>query len=131
MAATMLSRSHAVIWQFCGGSRGAKKRPSLLLQGVPSMKALFHCFSRCTIGVLKVGSCLLAAPLDAKEGDLDPSFGDVGRVGPISAIPGSGWSIYAMEDGSLVIGGGEVIRSCPADIIGIGCVPPGHVGFTA
>src|SRR5262245_10359052 len=34
-----------------------------------------------------------------------------------------------MDDGTLVIGGGEVTRSCPADIIG--CYPPRYVGFTA
>ena len=34
-----------------------------------------------------------------------------------------------MEDGSLVIGGGEVSLSCPPDIIG--CILPRYVGFAA
>jgi len=66
----------------------------------------------------------LAAP-----GDLDPAFGDVGRVGPIASVPGTAWSIDAMEDGSFVIGGGEVSLSCPSDIIG--CILPRYVGFAA
>jgi uncharacterized delta-60 repeat protein len=78
---------------------------------------------------LVLGGCLLAAPADAREGDYDPAFGDVGRVGPIASVPGTAWSIDAMEDGSLVIGGGEVARSCPADIIG--CDAPRYVGFAA
>ena len=91
------------------------------------MKALFHSNSICGIAVLMIGGCLLAVPVHAKEGDFDPAFGDVGRVGPMSTVPGSGWSSYQMEDGSLVVGGGEVTGSCPADI----CNPPASVGFKA
>jgi uncharacterized delta-60 repeat protein len=78
---------------------------------------------------LVIGGCLLAAAVDAREGDLDPAFGDVGRMGPIASVPGTASSIYSMEDGSLVIGGGEVNLSCPSDIIG--CELPRYVGFAA
>jgi len=93
------------------------------------MKALFQSVSRCAIVVLTIGGCLLAAPLIAKEGDLDPAFGDVGRVGPIASAPGTAWSIYPMDDDSLVIGGGKVDLSCPSDISG--CVLPRYVGLAA
>ena len=93
------------------------------------MKALILSFSNCAIGVLAIGGCLLAAPVDATEGDLDPAFGDVGRVGPIPSVPGTAWSIHAMEDGSLFIGGGEVSLICRPDAPG--CTYWDHVGYAA
>ena len=79
--------------------------------------------------MLAIGSCLLAAPLDAKEGDLDPTFGDVGRVGPIASVPGIAWSIYSMKDGSLVVAGGDVSLVCPPDNPSCNSVPA--VGYAA
>ena len=53
--------------------KGAKKRPSLLQQGVPIMKALFLSFlSACSIQISTI-AC-------AAESDLDPAFGIGGRV---------------------------------------------------
>ena len=38
-------------------------------------------------------------------GDLDPAFGDVGRLGPI--LDGPAWSIEQQDDGSILLGGGD------------------------
>ena len=62
----------------------------------------------CAVGVLVIGGCLLAAPVDAREGGLDPAFGDV--VARVRFFrPWDGLSLVEIEDGSLVIRGGEVI----------------------
>jgi uncharacterized delta-60 repeat protein len=51
----------------------------------------------------------LAAPLAlAATGDLDPSFGEVGRISPLSDLSESPiWSIEAREDGFVLGGGGD------------------------
>lgn len=86
-------------------------------------------FSRFTIGVLAIGGCLLAAPLDAGEGDLDPAFGDVGRVGPIASVLGGAWSLGEMTDRSLLLAGGHARFVCrPDDPNCYGLAPP--VGLT-
>ena len=81
------------------------------------------------VRVLAICGSLLTAPVDARHGDLDPSFGNVGRLVPVAPVPGQAWSFVALEDGSLVLAGGEVLKSCPSDIIG--CAPPRYVGFAA
>ena len=86
-------------------------------------------FSRCTIGLLAIGGCLLAAPLDASEGDLDPAFGDVGRVGPIASVLGGAWSLGEMSDRSLLLAGGHARFVCnrPGDPY---CYDWGPTGYT-
>lgn len=49
-------------------------------------------------------SALLAPPVLADTGDLDPGFGDVGRLGPI--LDGPAWSLQSLEDDSILLGGG-------------------------
>ena len=51
----------------------------------------------------------LAAPLAlAAPGDLDPSFGDVGRINPLSDLSEVPiWSLEAQEDGFILGGGGD------------------------
>jgi uncharacterized delta-60 repeat protein len=86
-------------------------------------------FPRCTIGVLAIGGCLLAPPLYASEGDLDPAFGDVGRVGPIASVLGGAWSLGEMTDRSLLLAGGHATFVCrPDDPDCFGLAPP--VGLT-
>jgi uncharacterized delta-60 repeat protein len=48
----------------------------------------------------------LVSPLTlAAPGDLDPAFGDVGRLGPI--LDGAAWSVEPQLDGTLLLGGGD------------------------
>ena len=49
-------------------------------------------------------SALLAPLALADTGDLDPAFGDVGRLGPI--LNGPAWSLQSLEDDSILLGGG-------------------------
>ncbi|MDH4072676.1 MAG: hypothetical protein OEV41_06170 [Gammaproteobacteria bacterium] len=49
---------------------------------------------------------VLVSPLAlAESGDLDPTFGDVGRLGPI--LDGPVWSAESLDDGSMLLGGGD------------------------
>jgi len=50
-------------------------------------------------------SAMLAQPAAAAPGDLDPGFGDVGRLGPILNSPA--WSLELQDDGSILLGGGS------------------------
>jgi len=52
-----------------------------------------------------VTTALLAPPALAGSGDLDPSFGDVGRLGPI--LNGPAWSVEPQSDGTILFGGGS------------------------
>ena len=55
----------------------------------------------------------LAAPLaQAASGDLDPSFADHGRLGPITELKGSARSVEALLEGSAFLGGGGVEAHC-------------------
>jgi uncharacterized delta-60 repeat protein len=50
----------------------------------------------------------LAAPLaQAASGDLDPAFGDHGRLGAIPGGDGAAWSVESLDDGKLFVGGGD------------------------
>ncbi len=55
----------------------------------------------------------LMAPLalDA-SGDLDPGFGDVGRLTPIGDLNGAVWSLEATDGGDILIAGGDVDFRC-------------------
>jgi len=52
-----------------------------------------------------VTTALLAPTTYGAAGDLDPSFGDLGRLGPI--LNGPAWSIEMQDDGSILLGGGD------------------------
>jgi uncharacterized delta-60 repeat protein len=60
-----------------------------------------------------IGGCLLGAPVDAREGDLDPAFGDVGRLGPIMDLEGPVWSLETLNDDGILLAGGEFELDCP------------------
>jgi len=51
-----------------------------------------------------VTSALLSPPAMGATGDLDPGFGDVGRLGPI--LNGPAWSLQPLDDDSMLLGGG-------------------------
>ena len=53
-----------------------------------------------------VTSALLSPPALAAPGDLDPTFGDVGRLGPI--LNGPAWSLQPLEDGTMLLAGGDM-----------------------
>lgn len=48
----------------------------------------------------------LAPPALGAAGDLDPGFGDVGRLGPI--LEGPAWSLEPLDDGTMLLGGGSL-----------------------
>ncbi|HTO72977.1 MAG TPA: Calx-beta domain-containing protein, partial [Gemmatimonadales bacterium] len=54
-----------------------------------------------------IASGLLAPPLLAAPGDLDPSFGDMGRVNSVGNFKGTAWAIKPLTGGQSLIGGGE------------------------
>ena len=54
-----------------------------------------------------IASGLLAPPLLAAPGDLDPSFGDMGRVNSVGNFKGTAWAIKPLTGGQSIIGGGE------------------------
>ena len=49
-------------------------------------------------------SALVSPPALGATGDLDPSFGAVGRLGPI--LNGPAWSLQPLDDGTLLLAGG-------------------------
>ena len=52
-----------------------------------------------------VTSALLPSPTLATPGDLDPHFGDLGRLGPM--LNGPAWSVEPLDDGQMILGGGR------------------------
>ncbi len=52
-----------------------------------------------------VTSALLSPLALGATGDLDPSFGDVGRLGPI--LNGPAWSLEPLEDATILLAGGN------------------------
>jgi uncharacterized delta-60 repeat protein len=55
----------------------------------------------------------LAAPLaQAASGDLDPSFADHGRLGPITELKGPARAVEAPEEGGVLLAGGIVESHC-------------------
>jgi uncharacterized delta-60 repeat protein len=56
-----------------------------------------------------ITSGLSAQPAVAAPGDLDPGFGDIGRLGPI--LNGPAWSLELQDDGSMLLAGGSYYYS--------------------
>jgi uncharacterized delta-60 repeat protein len=59
-----------------------------------------------------VATSLVAPLAQAASGDLDPSFGDHGRLGPIAGLEGPARSIEPLESGGAIFSGGHVERNC-------------------
>ena len=59
-----------------------------------------------------IASALVVPAALADRGDLDPSFGDVGRVGPIADREGIVWSLDFLADGSSIVSGGNLEVVC-------------------
>ena len=74
-------------------------------------------------------TCQTAVPA---PGDLDPSFGNVGRASALPGIEGDIWSLEASIDGAIVVGGGTDDEFCEyADYYSYyyACLDDGFVGF--
>jgi len=57
-----------------------------------------------------VTSALLSPLALGAPGDLDPAFADLGRLGPI--LNGPAWSLEVLEDGTTLLGGGDMQFYC-------------------
>ena len=82
------------------------------------------------VRALAIAGSLLAGSAQGAEGDLDPAFGDVGRVGPIASLPGSAWSMEVMPDGSMMLAGAHARSVCRPDDPGCYDLAP-PVGYAA
>lgn len=70
----------------------------LLIRGVAPTAAITFGFMPATT---------IAAP-----GDLDPAFGDFGRLGPIMDFAGPAWSAQLLATGATLIAGGTLVEEC-------------------
>ncbi len=62
-------------------------------------------------GVAPAAAITLGLPPDqalCAPGDLDPSFGSLGRVGPLADLKGTAWSIQPLSADSTLVAGGDV-----------------------
>ena len=55
---------------------------------------------------------VLAPSAMGASGDLDPIFGDVGRIGPIVDLNGPAWSLEIQDDEGIVFAGGDFALVC-------------------
>ena len=55
---------------------------------------------------------VLAPSAMGASGDLDPNFGDVGRIGPIVDLDGPAWSFEIQDDDAIVFAGGDFDLVC-------------------
>lgn len=78
-------------------SKAARKAAKKAARVIPLVAAA-------VVPATAVTTALLSPPSFGASGDLDPSFGDVGRLGPI--LDGPIWSLEPQLDGSVLFGGG-------------------------
>ena len=62
--------------------------------------------ARASAPVIAAASGLVCLPTYAAPGDLDPTFGDIGRLEPFPDLAGPIWSAEPFED-DVILGGGE------------------------
>jgi uncharacterized delta-60 repeat protein len=68
--------------------------------------------SKITKGIVPttaLASGLLSPPSFGAQGDLDPTFGDMGRVGAALSLKGPAWSLQALAGDQSLIAGGDVV----------------------
>ena len=87
------------------------------------MKALFHL-------ILVTVSIQLSSTALAGPGDLDPGFGDVGRLAAIDDAEGQMWSLVALNDGTVLLAGGDFDMLCGENGTDVYCDSPA-VGYRA
>ena len=54
-----------------------------------------------------LASGLFGAAASGAPGDLDPSFGNVGRAYPLPDLKGPAWSLQVQDDDDVILGGGD------------------------
>jgi len=62
-----------------------------------------------------VASGLLSPLALGAPGDLDPFFGNVGRLGPIVDLNGPAWSLEALDSDGILLAGGDAEFLCDSD----------------
>jgi uncharacterized delta-60 repeat protein len=72
-----------------------------------SLAQLIPLLARGMAPAAAVASSLLSPIAQGGAGDLDPSFGDVGRMGPLIDFDGPAWSVQPGEDDGLWFAGGD------------------------
>jgi uncharacterized delta-60 repeat protein len=78
-----------------------KKPQKPLAQAIPRIV-------RGIVPTTAIASGLLSQPSLGASGDLDPTFGDMGRVGSALSFNGPAWSLQALAGDESLIAGGEV-----------------------
>ena len=73
---------------------------------------LIPLLAKAMVPTTAVASGLLAPVALGASGDLDPEFADLGRLGPIAELKGPAWSLEALDDGRMLLGGGYLDASC-------------------
>lgn len=80
-------------------------------QDSQSASASGSSFARTAGSLAAVTAGLAAGPAAAAPGDLDPRFGDVGRVAPVLDLNGPAWSV-ALQGDAAVLAGGDAVDYC-------------------
>ena len=68
--------------------------------------------TRAAVPTTAVASSLLSPLALGASGDLDPTFGDVGRVGPLPNFAGPAWSVQPASGGEAIFAGGDYTLGC-------------------
>jgi hypothetical protein len=77
------------------------------------MKNPIPALSRSVATTVAIAAGVLAPSAMGASGDLDPIFGDVGRIGPIVDLDGPAWSLEIRDDDAIVFAGGDFDVVCP------------------
>ena len=67
-----------------------------------------------------IASGLLSLQALGAQGDLDPTFGDVGRVGPMIDFDGPAWSLLPQDDNEILFAGGDFDATCVGSLCDFG-----------
>lgn len=76
----------------------------------PEFAELIAEIARRSAPATAVATSLMVTVARAVSGDLDRSYGDVGRLGSIAELARPAWSIELLDDGCAVLGGGSIQR---------------------
>ena len=85
-------------------------------------RILRHAREAAPAATAALASGLLCPLALGAPGDLDPSFGDVGRTGLMVDFAGPAWSVEPVDDGQVIFAGGDD-NTCYSDYY---CGDDGH-----